>query len=124
MFENIAWYAFGQRSSVIEHVNAVSKVRHHLEVMLDPDHGDPEFVLDAQNKTCQVLPLVAIESRRWLVEHQNRWLQRERARKPDQLLDAERETVHRRVAIALELHEIDDALDRLAVSYFLAPHRR
>src|SRR5262249_34880667 len=40
MFENIAWCAFGQRSSVIEHVDAIGKVRHHFEVMLDPDHGN------------------------------------------------------------------------------------
>src|SRR5262249_60909129 len=69
MFENIAWRTFGQRSSVIEHVDTIGKVRYHLEIMLDPDHGDSKFVLDAQNKTRQVLPLVAIEPGRWLVEH-------------------------------------------------------
>src|SRR5262245_14051171 len=82
MFENIAWCAFGKRASIIKHVDAIGKVRHHLEVMLDPDHGNSKFVLDAQNKTRQVLALVAIEPRRRFVEHQNRRLQSERARKP------------------------------------------
>src|SRR5262249_40613785 len=109
MFENIAWCAFGKGASIIKHVDAIGKVRHHLELMLDPDHGNSKFVLDAQNKTRQVLALVAIEPRRRFVEHQNRRLQSERARKPYQLLDAEREAIHQRVAIALELDEVDDA---------------
>src|SRR5262245_49095037 len=91
--------------------------------MLDPDHADTELVLDVQDEARQVLALVAIEPGRWLVEHQDGRLECERARKPDQLLDAEGQAVHGRVAIALELDELDDALDRLAVARFLAPHR-
>src|SRR5262249_11962719 len=58
-----------------------------------------------QDEARQVLALVAIEPGRWLVEHQDGRLECERARKPDQLLDAEGQAVHGRVAIALELDE-------------------
>src|SRR5215472_19152639 len=40
MFENIAWCAFGKGASIIKHMDAIGKVRHHLEVMLNPDHGN------------------------------------------------------------------------------------
>ena len=48
--------------------------------------------------------------------------QRERAREADDLLDAERQAADRRVAVALQLDEIDDLLHRLAVPHLLAAH--
>ena len=53
-----------------------------------------------------------------------RRLQRERAGEADDLLDAERQAADRRVAIALELDELDDRLHRLALAHLLAPHAR
>src|SRR6516165_3238917 len=55
IFQNLAWLALGQRPTVIEHLDAIGQVGHHLEVMLDPDHRDAEFVLDAQNEARQIL---------------------------------------------------------------------
>ena len=53
-----------------------------------------------------------------------RRLERERAGEADELLDAEGQPGDGRVAIALELDEFDDALDRLAVAHLLASHAR
>jgi hypothetical protein len=41
--------AFGEHLAVVEHANAVGEVGDHLHVVLDPDHGEAEFVLDAQD---------------------------------------------------------------------------
>ena len=82
---------FGQRAAVVEHMDAVGEVGDHLHVVLDPDHGDAELVLDAQDEAREVLALVAIEAGRGLVEQQQRGLERERAREADDLLDAERQ---------------------------------
>ena len=48
-----------------------------------------ELVLDAQDEARQVLAFVAIETGRGLVEQQNGGLERERAGKADELLNAE-----------------------------------
>ncbi len=102
-------------------MNAVGEIGHHLHVVLDPDHGGAELVLDAQDEARQVLPFVAVEPGGRLVEHEQRGLERQRAREADDLLDAERKSRDGRVPIALELDEFDDALDRLAVTDLLAP---
>ncbi len=105
-------------------MNAVGKVGHHLHVVLDPNHGDTELVLYAQDETRKILPLVAIEAGGRFVEHQQFRLKRERARKTDHLLDAERQAGHRRMTVAFDLDEFDDPLHGLAVADLLLPHAR
>ncbi len=68
--QHVGRRAFGQRAAVVEHVNAVGEIGHHLHVVLDPDHGDAELMLDAQDEARQVLALVAVEPGRRLVEHE------------------------------------------------------
>src|SRR5215831_10297917 len=60
ILQDLVWLALGQRPSVIEDVDTISQIGHHLEIMLDPDHCDAEFVLDAQNEPRQIFALVAI----------------------------------------------------------------
>src|SRR5215510_10500234 len=109
--------AFGERAPIVEHVDAVGEIGDHLHVVLDPDHGDLQLVLDAQDEARQVLAFVAVEAGGGLVEHEQRRLERKRAGKADDLLDAEGEPGDRRVAIALDLDELDDALDRGAMAH-------
>jgi len=40
-------------------MDAVGQVGDHLHVVLDPDHGDAEAMLDAQDEARQILPLIA-----------------------------------------------------------------
>ena len=83
-----------------------------------------KFVLDAQDEAREVLALLAVEAGRRLVEQQHGGLERKRAGKADDLLHAERQAADRRVAIALKLDELDDALDRLAMRDLCAAHAR
>ena len=107
---------------MVEHVDAVGEVGDHLHVVLDPDHRDAELVLDAQDEAREVLALLAIEAGGRLVEQQHRGLERKRARKADDLLDAERQRADRRAAVPLQLDELDDLLDRFALTHLLAAH--
>ncbi len=107
--------ALRQGPPVVEHVDPVGEVGHHLHVVLDPDHREAELVPDAQDVAREVLALVAVQAGRRLVEQQHPRRHRERAREPDHLLDAERQGVHRLVPVALELHELDHFLHRAPV---------
>jgi hypothetical protein len=115
--------AFGQSSPVIEHVNAVSEIGDHLEVVLDPDHRDAELVLDAQNEAREVLAFIAVKSGGRLVQHQDGGFECEGTGKTDKLLDSEGEAGYGGVTKGLELDPFDDVLDRLAMARLLAPHR-
>src|SRR4029077_16623549 len=75
ILQHVSWGALGQRPSVVEDVDTIGEIGHHLEVVLDPDHGDAELVLDAQDEARQVLALVTIEPGRRLVKHQDRRLE-------------------------------------------------
>src|SRR4029077_8609367 len=101
-------------------MNAVGQIGHHLQIVLYPDHRHPEVMLDTQDESRQILTLVPIEPGRWLVQHQQRGLQRERASEPDQLLNAERKSRNRRVAKAFELDQLDDVLDGFAIAPLFA----
>ena len=73
-------------------------------------------------RTSELLALGAVEARRRLIEQQQRRLERQRARKADQLLHAERQRADQRVAMSGEAGEVEHLLDRLAMAQFLAPH--
>ena len=72
----------------------------------------------------QVLALLAVQAGGRLIEQYYRRLERERACKPDKLLQAEGQAVDCRVPVALEFDDIDDALDRCAVRNLGASHAR
>src|SRR6185503_3688026 len=105
-------------------MDAIGEIGDHLHVMLDPDHRHVQFVLDAQDEAREILALRAVEAGRWLVEQHDSGLERKRTGKADDLLDPERQASDGRVAIAFELHQIDDALDRLAMRDFGAAYVR
>src|ERR1700736_2982580 len=94
--QNLGGRAFGQGAAIVEHMNAVGQIGHHLQIVLDPDHRYAELMLDAQDEPRQILTLVPIEPGRWLVEHQQGGLQRERASEPDQLLNDGKKAWHPR----------------------------
>src|SRR5690348_14622067 len=71
----------------------------------------------------QVFALLAVQPCGWLVEQQHLRFQRQSARKADDLLRSVAERSHRLVAIALELDELQDALDRLALRALSAARR-
>jgi len=105
-------------------MDAVGEIGDHLHVVLDPDHRHVQFVLDAQDEAREILALRAVEAGRWLVEQHDGGLERKRTGKADDLLDPERQASDGSVAIAFELHQIDDALDRLAMRDFGAAYVR
>ena len=107
-----------QRAPVIEHMDAVGEVGDHLHIMLDPDHGNAELMLDAQDEAGEVLALLAVEAGRRLVEQQDRGLEASARAKPTIFWVPNGRPPTARVAIALELDEFDDLLDRLALARF------
>ena len=72
----------------------------------------------------EVFALLAVEPGRWLVEQQHFRLECQRASEADDLLDAEAERADRLVPVALELDELDDALDRFALRALRRPGGR
>ena len=103
-------------------MDAIGEIGDHLHVVLDPDHRHVQFMLDAQDEAREVLALLAVEAGRRLVEQHDRGLERERAGKADNLLHTERQAADGGVAIALELDQLDDALDCLTMRDFGTPH--
>src|SRR5258707_7414014 len=100
-------------------MNTVGEVDDDLHVVFDPDHGNAEPMLDAQDEARQVLALVAIEPGRRLIEQQQGRLERECAGETDKLLGAERERADRNMTEPLELDELDDRFNRRALAHFL-----
>src|SRR5262249_4071281 len=60
--------AFDDLGAVIEHDDAIRQVRHHLHVVLDPDHRGPDLMADTQQEAGKVLALLANEPGAGLVE--------------------------------------------------------
>lgn len=51
--------AFRSRAAVVEDVDAVCLVSHHLHVVFDSDHLDPQLLLDLQDQIGEILSFVA-----------------------------------------------------------------
>src|SRR5271169_5224432 len=49
-----------KRAPVIEYVEAVGKIGYHLHVVFNPDHGETELVLDAQDEAGEILAFGAV----------------------------------------------------------------
>jgi hypothetical protein len=108
------WRAVGDHLAVIGHDDAVGELGDHLHVALDPQHGQPQLVLDAQQEAGEILPFFAHQPGGRFIEQQL-LIERQRPRHADQLLHAIGKARGRRVAIAVELEEVDDALDGAAL---------
>src|SRR5258708_4025191 len=50
VLQHVARPPFGQAASIIEHMDAVGKIGHHLHVVLHPPHGDRHLLLDAHDE--------------------------------------------------------------------------
>src|SRR5437870_4546100 len=88
------------------------------------DHyGTTIVVVDVEDEAAHVLLFLEVHAGHGLVEQQDRRLGGERAAQLDALLQAVGQPPDRRLADMLDLEEVDDLLDRLAVSELLAPRR-
>src|SRR6185369_1292861 len=106
--------------AVVEHDDAIREVHDDSHVVLDEDDRRPELVVDVEDEAAHVLLLLDVHPRHRLVEQQHLRLHRERAAEVDALLQAVGELADRRPAVRLDLEEVDDPLDDLAVRSLLA----
>src|SRR5688500_13088630 len=112
--------AVADLAAVVEHHHAVGDVHHDAHVVLDQHDGRAELVVDVEDEAAHVLLLLDVHAGHRLVEQQHLGLHRERAAQVDALLQAVGHAAHRRLAVGLDLEEVDDALDELAVADLLA----
>src|SRR5436190_11285169 len=106
--------------AVVEHDDAVGDVHHHAHVVLDQDDRRAELVVDVEDEAAHVLLLLDVHPRHRLVEEQHLRLHRQRAAEVDALLQAVRHLADRRLAVGLDLEEVDDVLDHLTMRRLLA----
>ena len=83
--------------------------------MLDQQDRGVALFARVENEARDVFLLLLIHAGHRLVEDQKLRLGRERARKLDALLHAERNDLDRLVADILDLHEVDQLFDHAAV---------
>src|SRR2546425_12801775 len=115
--------AVGELAAVVEHHHAVRDIHHHAHVMLDQHDGGAIVVVDVEDEAAHVLLFLEVHAGHGLVEQQDRRLGGERAAQLDAVLQAGGQPPDRRLADMLDLEEVDDLLDRLAVSELLALRR-
>ena len=115
--------AVGDLYAVVEHHDAVGDVHDHAHVVLDQHDGGAELVVDVEDEAAHVLLLLDVHAGHRLVEQQQRRLGGKRAPEFHALLQAIGQAPDRRLADMLDLEEVDDFLDLLAVLQFLAPGR-
>src|SRR5574343_1176638 len=106
--------------AVVQHHHAVGDVHHHAHVVLDQDDGGAELLVDVQDEAAHVLLLLDVHAGHGCVEQQHAGLHRQGAAQVHALLQAVGQAAHRRLAEGLDLEEIDDVLDELAVRALLA----
>src|SRR3990167_5963529 len=109
--------------AVVEHHHAIADVHHHAHVVFDQHDGGAELVVDVQHEAAHVLLLLDVHAGHRLVEQQHLGLHRQRAAQVHALLQAVGQAPHGGLAVSLDLEEIDDVLDELAVRFFLALRR-
>ena len=96
-------------------VIAVRDVHHDAHVVLDHHHRGPALLVDVEDEAGHVLLLLGVHAGHRLVEEEELRLERERARELDALLEAVGERADDLLADVLDLEEVDDLLDDLAV---------
>src|SRR3990167_2567255 len=107
-------------AAVVEHDDAVGDVHHHAHVVLDQHDGGAVLVVDVEDEAAHVLLFLDVHAGHRFVQQQQAGLHRQRAAEVDTLLQPVGQAPHRRLAIGLDLEEVDDALDELAVRHLLA----
>src|SRR5437660_5316697 len=105
----------GDLLAVIQHHHATRDVHDDPHVVLDQDDRRPPLVGDVEDEAGHVLLLLEVHPRHRLVEEEELWLHRERARQLDALLEPVRQGPRRRLADRGDLEEVDHALDRRPV---------
>ena len=82
--------------------------------MLDHQHRDAEVALHVVDPERHVVGLLDVQSRRRLVEQDQSRLGAERARQLDHLAHAVRQPGDDRLAVMLQVEQVDHPLDRFA----------
>src|SRR5262245_57868418 len=106
--------------AVVEHDHTVGDVHHHAHVVLDQHDRGAELVVDVEHEATHVLLLLDVHAGHRLVEQQHLRLHRQRAAEVHALLQTIGQAAHRRLAVRLDLEEVDDAFDEFAVHHLLA----
>ncbi len=86
--------------------------------MLDQHDGGAELVVHVQDEAAHVLLLLQVHARHRLVQQQHLRLHGQRSAQVHALLQPVGQLPHRRLAVGLDLQEVDDVFDELAVSFF------
>ena len=113
----------GDGPAVVQRHDPVRDRRDQAHVVLDHQNGDAEqiaYVLDPEG---HVVGLLDVEAGGRLVEQQQLGVGAERARQLRHLAHAVGQVDDEAVAVLLEVEELDDLLDRLAMLQLHAPDR-
>src|SRR5260370_14435067 len=105
----------------IEHDDPAGDVHHDAHVVLDEDHRRPPLVVDVEDEARHVLLLLVIAPAHRLVEKEHLGVEREGPPQLHTLLEAVRQRADRPLPDGLDLQEVDDVLDHLAVGDLLPP---
>ncbi len=106
--------------AVVQHHDPVRDVHHHTHVMLDQHHGGAELLVDVKHEAAHVLLLFDVHARHGFVQQQHLRLHRQRATQVNALLKAVGQLANRGLAKRLDLQEVDDVFDFLAVHFLFA----
>src|SRR6267154_2609053 len=110
----------GDLAAEVEDVDAVGKVHDDAHVVLDHEDRGALLLVHVEDEAGHVLLLLVVHAGHRLVEEEELRLERERPRKLHALLQAVRQRVHHLLAHVLDLEEVDDLLDYLALGDLLA----
>ena len=106
--------AEGQHLALVHRQHPVGDARDQRHVVLDHQHGDAELVADVVDPEGHVVGLLDVQARGRLVEQQQLRLGAQRPRQLDHLAHAVRQAGDQRLAVVLQVEQVDHPLDRLA----------
>src|ERR1700677_4325692 len=113
----------GDLAAVVEHDDAIGKVHHDADIVLDQRDRRAEPYVRVDDEAAHILLLLAVHAGHRLVEQQQLRLHRERAAEFDALLQAVGQGPHRGLADRFDLQEIDDLLAELPMPDLLGERR-
>src|SRR4051812_46965505 len=117
---DLLWNAGGGLPPEVEDVDAVGEVHHDAHVVLDHQDRGALLLVHVEDEAGHVLLLLVVHPGHRLVEEEQGGFERERAGELDALLQPVWEGVHDLLADVLDLEEVDDLLDHLALGDLLA----
>ena len=106
--------------AIVEHHDPIGNVHDHAHIVLDQADRGAEFVVHIEHEAAHVLLLLEVHAGHWLVEQQQLGLGGKRPAELDTLLQTVGKLANRDLADMLDLEEVDDALDNLAMLDLLA----